>query len=188
MMSEAVEIEVSVMAPSWRRLEPAAATLARTAAQAALRSRSARAVLRRAFPAGGPVELAIVLTDDRTVRQLNRRYRGLDKPTNVLSFAAQDLAEPIAVALPAGAAAVLGDVVLAGQTVSREAAEQGKSLGDHLAHLVVHGTLHLLGYDHQDAAEARRMEGIEARVLAGLGIADPYRAAAGRPWPARRAA
>lgn len=102
-----------------------------------------------------------MLTDDDEVRQLNARWRGQDKPTNVLSF-------------PAGDAVLLGDVVLAFETVEREAAAQGKRFGDHLSHLVVHGALHLIGYDHVKAGDAAAMEALERRVLAGLGIADPY--------------
>ena len=102
-----------------------------------------------------------MLTDDAEVRQLNARWRGKDKPTNVLSF-------------PAGDPVLIGDVVLAFQTVKREAAEQGKHFGDHLSHLVVHGALHLIGYDHVKARDAEAMEALERRVLAGLGIADPY--------------
>lgn len=174
-MSRNIEIDVRVTAPGWRRHEPAAATLACDAARAALDSRPARGVL-RSLGSSHPVELAIVLADDRSVRALNRRYRGIDRPTNVLSFPAQDFAAPRRPLLP-GAPVALGDIVLAWQTVCREAAEQGKTVAAHLKHLVVHGTLHLLGYDHEDAASARRMEGLEVRVLAGLGVADPYRAA-----------
>ena len=105
--------------------------------------------------------LCIVLANDRLQRRLNRDFRGTDKPTNVLSFASA----------PEG----LGDVVLALETVTREARTQGKSLADHVAHLVVHGVLHLMGYDHETGREAARMERLEARILDGLGIADPYR-------------
>jgi probable rRNA maturation factor len=186
-MSDDIEIEVSVAAPCWRRAEPAAAALAGEAARAALRSRAARTILRR-LAAGRPVEVAIVLTDDRGVRALNRRYRGIDKATNVLSFPAHDFAAAPAAATPPDAPALLGDVVLACQTVCREAGEQGKTAGAHLSHLVVHGALHLLGFDHEQAAAARRMEAIETRVLAGLGIADPYRLAPARRRALRRAA
>src|SRR5262249_22503444 len=96
------------------------------------------------------------------VRLLNARDRRQDKPTNVLSY-------------PSGERAFLGDVVLARQVVWREAHAQGKTPADHVAHLVVHGTLHLLGYDHETGeADAERMEALERRILKGLGIADPY--------------
>jgi probable rRNA maturation factor len=127
--------------------------------------RAARAAL-VAGSAGAPLELAIVLSDDRTLRALNHRWRGKDKPTNVLSF-------PSGTVDPAGRR-TLGDVVLAFESLAREAEAAGKPLADHLSHLVVHGVLHLMGYDHERPVEARRMEGLEVRVLAGLGIPDPY--------------
>jgi probable rRNA maturation factor len=106
--------------------------------------------------------LTVALADDRRVRTLNARDRSKDKPTNVLSY-------------PSGERDFLGDVVLARQTVWREAKSQGKTAADHLTHLVVHGTLHLLGYDHETSeADAERMEALERRILAKLGIADPY--------------
>jgi probable rRNA maturation factor len=188
-MSEEIGIEVSVAAPGWRRLDRSVGAVAEQAARAALRSRSARAALRRLRAPGQAAELAIVLAGDRMVRALNRRYRGIDKPTNVLSFPAHDFAGVARKSAPGQRAPVpLGDVVLAWQTVSREAAEQGKPAMAHLVHLVVHGTLHLLGFDHADAAAARRMEGIEVRVLARLGVADPYRTPPMRRHGALRAA
>lgn len=114
----------------------------------------------------GAAELSIVLTDDAEQRVLNRDWRGIDKPTNVLSF---PQLEPFAP--PAG---LLGDIVLARETLEREAAELGKSFEDHFTHLVVHGFLHILGHDHVDDAEALVMEGLETQILASLGIADPY--------------
>jgi probable rRNA maturation factor len=109
-----------------------------------------------------------VLADDASVQDLNARWRGKDAPTNVLAFASD---EPPAKGKPV----LLGDVVLAYETVSREAKEQGKRLADHLRHLVIHGVLHLLGYDHIKATPAKRMEALETRILASLGVADPYR-------------
>ena len=159
-------IAVRVEAPAWRRRLPDAGALVRRAARAALTG--ARADKGAAGPGGGG-ELCLVLADDALQRRLNRDFRGADKSTNVLSFA--------------GAPASLGDVVLALETVAAEAESQGKSLADHVAHLVVHGVLHLMGYDHHTGAEARRMERLERAILAGLGIADPY----SRP-PARRPA
>ena len=112
-------------------------------------------------------QASIVLADDPLLRSFNRTYRGKDVPTNVLSFPFQ--------ARPGGdGAAYLGDVVLAAETVAREAADQGSSLRDHFQHLVIHGVLHLLGFDHETDAEAEVMERIEIEVLAGFGIADPY--------------
>lgn len=155
-------VAVLVTAPEWRRRLRGAVALARRAACAALTG--ARA--------GGGVELAVVLADNRTSRRLNRAWRGQDKPTNVLSFALDDAAGPRA---PRPAPRLLGDVVIAGGVTRAEADAQGKTLAAHLAHLVVHGVLHLLGHDHERESEARRMEALEVRILHGLGIADPYR-------------
>lgn len=112
-------------------------------------------------------ELSVVLADDARVRDLNRDWRGKDAPTNVLSFPSGDEDEP-----PYGP--LLGDVVLARETVEREAADLGLSLHAHMTHLVVHGFLHLFGYDHHMDADAEEMEDLERRILASLGIADPY--------------
>ncbi len=122
------------------------------------------------------VEVCLVLADDATVRDLNRAYRGLDRPTNVLSFAGLDADQA------PGAPRLLGDVVIALETARRESAEVGRSLTDHFSHLVVHGMLHLLGHDHATESEAQQMEDLEARVLGRLGIADP-RAGRGEPVP-----
>lgn len=123
----------------------------------------------RPGPAGQACEVSLVLSDDAAVRGLNRDYRGRDKPTNVLSFPAQ--AEPRA----AGDGPwLLGDVVLARETLLREAADQDKPLRDHFAHLVVHGVLHLLGHDHINESEAETMERLEAEALGRLGIPNPY--------------
>ncbi|HEX8374556.1 MAG TPA: rRNA maturation RNase YbeY, partial [Geminicoccaceae bacterium] len=129
-----------------------------------------------------PVEVSVLLADDAHVRELNRVWRGVDKPTNVPSFPAREPGEP----WPAEGPAHLGDVAVALETVLREAAAEGKAPGDHLAHLVVHGTLHLLGHDHDADAEADAMEALEVRVLAGLGVADPYRDDAGAAAEAGR--
>ena len=121
------------------------------------------------------VEVSVRFTGDAEVQALNRDYRGKDRPTNVLSFPMldADLLEQLIAA--AGGEALLGDVVLAHGVCAREAAEKGIPVRDHACHLVVHGTLHLLGYDHeQDEAEAEAMEETERRALAALGIADPY--------------
>jgi probable rRNA maturation factor len=109
-------------------------------------------------------ELSIVFTDDAHIRELNRRYRGKDKPTNVLSFPQ-----------PAGGR-LLGDIVLACETIHHEAALANKPVEEHIAHLIIHGFLHLIGYDHQVDEEAERMEKLESAALARIGIADPYAA------------
>lgn len=138
--------------------------------------RAVGATLTEAAGDGWPAsaEVGVLLADDATVRQLNAEWRGLDRPTNVLSFPALDLTpDGIPPAPPAGPAC-LGDIALALETVRREAAEQDKSVLAHLSHLLVHGTLHLFGHDHQGDAEAERMERLEREILAGLGIGDPY--------------
>jgi len=119
---------------------------------------------------GGDAELVIRVVDEAESRALNREYRGKDKPTNVLSFPFE---------APQGVPAeeignYLGDLVICAPVVEREAGEQGKPLAAHWAHMVVHGILHLRGYDHQDEAQAREMEDREREILDGLGIADPY--------------
>jgi probable rRNA maturation factor len=113
-----------------------------------------------------PAELAIRIVDADEGRTLNRDYRGKDYATNVLSFPAE---LPPGVALP-----LIGDLAICAPVVLREAADQGKLARDHLAHLTVHGVLHLLGYDHIEDGEAQAMEALETHILAGLGIADPY--------------
>jgi probable rRNA maturation factor len=115
-----------------------------------------------------PVELSLLLSDDAGVRELNRAWRGLNKATNVLSFPGSGAPIPDGVHH-------LGDIALAFETVAREAEAEGKSLADHMAHLIVHGVLHLLGYDHETDEEADAMEALETAALASLGIADPYR-------------
>lgn len=114
-------------------------------------------------------ELAILFADDASIAELNAAWRGKTGPTNVLSFPA-----PEELPVPEGEARPLGDIVLAWGVVSREAAQQDKSLPDHVAHLIIHGVLHLLGHDHEDEAEAQDMERLEAEILKGLGISNPY--------------
>ena len=143
-----VSCTVVVLDPAWRRALPGAERLVRKAARAAIGAKRG--------------SLTVALADDKRVRALNARDRKKDKPTNVLSY-------------PSGETSFMGDVVLARQTLWREAKEQKKSPADHLVHLVVHGTLHLLGHDHETSdADADRMEALERRILKRLGIADPY--------------
>jgi probable rRNA maturation factor len=118
--------------------------------------------------AGDRRSVHVLFSNDSHAQQLNRTYRGKDKPTNVLSFPSP------AMPLPPGEAQHLGDIVLAFETITREAAEQKKLLLHHVSHLIVHGTLHLLGYDHETDSEAQAMEARERGILAGLGIPDPY--------------
>lgn len=160
-------IDVASTCAAWTEICLAAEELARGAAQLALMRGSA--VLKLALR--GRLELGILLTDAAEQRCLNRNHRGVDAPTNVLAFPAWEPAANI----PAGAPVLLGDVVLALETVAREASDQGKPIADHFRHLVVHGVLHLLGFDHSTPAEAEAMEALERSILAELGVPDPYR-------------
>jgi probable rRNA maturation factor len=132
----------------------------------------------RELPAGGPASIAVALSSDAVVRRLNATYRGKDAPTNVLSF-------PAAGTASSGGAAdsprALGDVVLAVETVLAEAAAAGIPPAHHFQHLLIHGVLHLIGYDHLTDAEAEAMEALETALLARLGIADPYSDRANAP-------
>jgi len=130
-------------------------------------ARSFETWVRAALPTrSGRRQVNIQLTGTRDARELNRRYRGKDYPTNVLSFPYEPL--------PGERTGLLGDIAICPAVVAREAREQGKPLRHHYAHLTVHGVLHLLGHDHETAEEAARMEAREVRVLAGLGIPNPY--------------
>lgn len=151
-------IDIEIEDPAWTSALPDAEALARRAAEAALASESA----------GDDIGIVLLLTDDASVRELNARFRGKDAATNVLSFPA-----------PANPEGHLGDVALAFGVCAREAQAQGKPLAHHLQHLVAHGVLHLLGYDHMSEDEAEAMEGLERVVLAGLGVPDPYAAGEG---------
>ena len=144
-------IEVEIDDESWSQALPDVAARVERAATAAL----------------GTVEgdVVVLLADDAHVRDINARFRDKDRPTNVLSFPAPDSAAPH-----------LGDLILAYGVCAEEAKAQGKTLADHLAHLTVHGVLHLLGRDHEDDAEAEEMEAEEREILAALGVADPYQA------------
>ncbi len=155
----AAVIDLAVSCARWRRAVRGVDTVVNEAARAAL-AHAGRKL--------GAAELSVVLADDATVAALNARWRHRAGPTNVLAFA--NGARPVA-----SAPLLLGDVILAYETVTKEARDQGKTAADHLRHLVVHGVLHLLGYDHDVAGAARRMETLETRILASLGVADPYR-------------
>jgi probable rRNA maturation factor len=165
-MNLACTIDVALACAGWTQLCPAAESRARGAAELAL----ARGTTELGLTWQGTVELGITLADAANQRQLSRDYRGLDAPTNVLAF---PVWEP-GTRLPPGAPVLLGDVVLAMETVAQEAAEQKKPLADHLVHLTVHGVLHLLGYDHLTQAEAATMESLERSILTELGVPDPY--------------
>jgi probable rRNA maturation factor len=153
-----VEICITVADPAWDSLVPDCRDQVLEAATAAAANRSA----------SGDAEISILLTADKNVQELNRRYRGIDAPTNVLAFA--DGTPPPG----AGAVGLLGDVVVALETTREEAEAGGLDIAEHLAHLVIHGVLHLLGYDHQTDDDAEAMERLETTILDGIGIADPY--------------
>ncbi len=156
---EAILTEIAVLSDLWGGLPEA-----EDAVRLAVGATAAR--LGSQVPADA--ELSVALADDATVQRLNRDYRNKDRPTNVLSF-------------PAAHGALLGDVIIAYETLVREAAEEAVSPRDHLVLLTVHGLLHLLGYDHLTEPEAVEMEGLETAILAGLGIKDPH--AGGRTMP-----
>ena len=162
-------IEVVLEDDAWTQALPDARPLAAAAAEAALAEGVRPAPPLRGEESGGlgaeGAGLVILLTDDAAVRELNARFRGKDAPTNVLSFPA-----------PPNPERHLGDVALAYGVCAREAQQQGKPFQHHLQHLVAHGVLHLLGYDHMSDDEAEAMEGLERIVLAGLGVPDPYQA------------
>jgi probable rRNA maturation factor len=146
-------VDIEIEDEAWTRAEPEAEALVWRAAQAVL-------------DAHEDIEgqgIVILLADDDSVQILNRDFRQKDYATNVLSFPS-----------PPNPEGQIGDIVLAFGVCAREAAEQGKPLAHHLQHLVAHGVLHLLGYDHQDDAEAQAMEAFEREILAGLDIPDPY--------------
>ncbi len=145
---------VEVAEPAWRNAVAQVEALVRTAAAATLGQMA---------PADEDAEIAVLLTDDAAVAELNGRFRARPEPTNVLSFPAA-----------AGVDGHLGDIALAYGVCAREALAQDKPLAHHLQHLVAHGVLHLLGYDHVNDAEADEMEALERVILAGLGVPDPY--------------
>ena len=148
--------DILVSATCWAA-EPDAEALVQRAIEAAARQTSADGA-----------EVAIVLTDDSGIRSLNRDWRGIDKPTNVLSFPAAKT--PV----HGGEPRLLGDIAIAYETTRREAESENKPFAHHLSHLAVHGFLHLVGYDHENDADAETMESLERTILAGLGVPDPY--------------
>jgi probable rRNA maturation factor len=151
-----MEVDINVAAEAWESVD-GLERLTRDCVEASLAESGAE-------PAVG-CEISVTFCDDAEIRELNAEWRGKDKPTNVLSFPTPG---------PLSARLLLGDVVIAYETVAREAAEQEKSLRDHAAHMVIHGFLHLIGYDHETAAEAEEMEGLERRIASRLGLRDPY--------------
>lgn len=153
-----MKLDVVVASPLWRRV-PKANSKARGAIKTAV------ALCGVALAANA--EAALHLADDAHVQGLNARWRGKDAPTNVLSF-------PAAKSDALATAPLLGDIVVAYETLGREAVEMNVAFDDHFLHLAVHGFLHLLGFDHETVKQAREMEGLERRILGHLGLADPY--------------
>lgn len=157
--SPSLEIDILVEADGWAAL-PDAEALVRRAVSAALAEGAE-------LEEDATFEVSVTLTDDARIRRINKDWRDKDKPTNVLSFPAAEV--------PDGVTPVpLGDIIVAFETVAAEALDEDKALADHFTHLIVHGTLHLVGFDHEDEAEAEEMEDTERHILAELGISDPY--------------
>lgn len=167
-----LSITVDTACAKWKRAFPKMAHKIEQAAASAF-----VAAKRPAAFDGRSFDVAVVLADDKTLKDLNATYRGQNKPTNVLSFAQFDVKKLRASALKPYAkkdAVPLGDIVIAWQTVKRECKEQKKELENHTLHLVVHGMLHILGYDHMNAKDAKTMENLECDILRALGYPDPY--------------
>lgn len=170
-----IRIGISVADKAWVKALPDSAKIARAAARQAIRTAlAAKSLPEKRLRQARRFDLGITLDSDSGVRHLNRDYRGKDKATNVLSFAALDAGLPPK-GLPADYPWALGDVVLALGTVRTEARAQRKRLSQHFCHLVVHGVLHLLGFDHEDDRDAQAMEDLERDILAAMGWPDPYR-------------
>lgn len=161
-----LDLDVLIPVAAWQTAVPDVEALCR---------RTAAAAFARVWRDRRPAEASLLLADDAQVQALNRDYRGRDEPTNVLAFAALEGGHPT-IGEDISGPLVLGDVVIAHETTMTEAARDGKTPADHLCHLVVHGILHLLGYDHQSEEEAVTMEALEVRILATLGVTDPYAA------------
>ncbi|SDD80901.1 rRNA maturation RNase YbeY [Rhodospira trueperi] len=178
-----VEIDVIVEVPAWRKAVRDVEAVCDRAAGATLTAGLPDSALGGLLAAGQRFEVCVALEDDASVRALNHGFRNQDKPTNVLAFAALEDENGRVLVPPADLGeddedepTFLGDIVIALETTRDEAARDAKPLADHLSHLVVHGVLHLLGHDHQDEDEAQRMEDLETRILAGMGIPDPHAA------------
>lgn len=154
-------VDIAFADRNWKRRLPAIEKLTPKILKAALAYVN--------WPAAARTEISVVYSNDNDVHVLNRDWRGKDKPTNILSFPQLESYNPAS-----GQPAHLGDLVLAYQTLSREAKEQGKDFTAHLVHLLVHGLLHLLGYDHETSRDAVKMEKLEVQILAKLGYTDPY--------------
>jgi probable rRNA maturation factor len=163
-MSE-ITIEINIEEEEWQKTCPNAERIIKEAATAALHGAGIAGKAQS-------IEVSVLLTNDEYIQSLNHNYRDKDKPTNVLSFPLEEFVAGNYADV--GGDIAIGDIIFALETISREAQEQTKSMEEHLAHLAVHGTLHLIGYDHENDHDAEIMEALEVTILAGLGIANPY--------------
>ncbi|MGH6664768.1 MAG: rRNA maturation RNase YbeY [Pseudolabrys sp.] len=148
-------VDIQIQSPLWNAQPQAAQTIRDVLAAAA------------ALIATADGEVGIVLTDDKTIRALNRQWRGIDKPTNVLSF-------PAAITQAGVGARFFGDIVMAYETLARESDDENRAFLHHLAHLTIHGFLHLIGYGHEVDAEAEKMEGLESKIMMRMNLPDPW--------------
>ena len=163
--SKSHEIDVTISEPEWTTSFLDVEEISAKAMKNALKMAHLPRVLR-----GRQIEASIVLANDDLIQVLNREYRDMDKPTNVLSFASLDADDPI----PDDGPVHIGDIILSFQTIDREAKDEDKFFKDHFTHMIVHGTLHLLGYDHIEEDEANIMEAMEIRILEKMNIQNPY--------------
>ncbi len=171
--NDVLEVSVIVRDASWTQDDPMITGICQDAAIAAF------SAVRRAHSHTEPCEVSVVLADDGFVAELNEKYRDCQGPTNVLSFAGlddDDLDTILNDGLPSGQPVMLGDIIIAHGVVYREAGEMQIPLNNHLRHLVVHGILHVLGFDHEDDRDADEMEDMETRILSRMGLDDPYNA------------
>lgn len=177
-MPEYCRVKIAAPSPLWEQsIENSAELVTRVVARAVAASNRVH----------GDSEVSVVLSDDRELRILNKEYRGKDEPTNVLSFPGDELDTDEDSFTSLGRPMILGDVVVAFETIRREALDQGKALADHAAHILIHGVLHLCGFDHERSEDAKIMEGLERAVLGEFGIAGPYESDEPSPGPKRAA-
>jgi len=177
MKHDGVTIDIGVNSRRWQTEDNQITVVCQHAAKAALTAGLLRLAMHHPLKTAARLEISLSLSSDARIQKLNRAHRGQDKPTNVLSFPAYDGSRP------GPGPVLLGDVVLAFETAFQEAQAEGKTIQAHTAHLVAHGVLHLLGYDHIKDSDAEKMEDIERQVLKTLGYPDPYASAAEQSKP-----
>ncbi len=160
------EIEIIIDAPSWRDALPECESIT---------CQTVQTVLEHLEVSTMAIEVSLVLANDALIQEKNKRYRGKDQPTNVLAFPAmQNPLNWLSQMKSTGTPFVIGDIFLAIETIQQEASAQAKPLQDHFSHLIVHGVLHLFGYDHQVDGDAEKMEALEIKILGEMGIKNPY--------------